>query len=152
MVAKGGGMITLRLATGADAEAIAALFSASRRLLAFLPELHSVAEDFVHVRDHVLATLRVTMAERDGAIVGFMAEGEGWIDHLYMAPAARGSGVGSALIADAKARNAALQLWCFAQNAPARRFYEKHGFVAVEFTDGAGNEARMPDVRYRWER
>ena len=32
----------------------------------------------------------------------------------------------------------------------ARAFYEKQGFVAVEFTDGTGNEARRPDVRYRW--
>jgi hypothetical protein len=24
--------------------------------------------------------------------------------------------------------------------------------VAVEFTDGAGNEAKAPDILYRWER
>jgi hypothetical protein len=33
---------------------------------------------------------------------------------------------------------------------PARRFYERHGFVAVEHTDGAGNEEREPDVRFLW--
>ena len=32
-------------------------------------------------------------------------------------------------------------LWCFAENAAARAFYEAQGFVVVEETDGAGNEA-----------
>ncbi|MDP9464580.1 MAG: GNAT family N-acetyltransferase, partial [Actinomycetota bacterium] len=41
-----------------------------------------------------------------------------------------------------------LQLWTFESNDRARRFYERHGFTAVEFTDGAGNEERWPDVRY----
>ena len=41
-----------------------------------------------------------------------------------------------------------LQLWAFQSNAGGRRFYERHGFAAVEFTDGAGNEERWPDVRY----
>ena len=34
------------------------------------------------------------------------------------------------------------------RNAGARRFYERNSFVAVEFTDGNGNEEREPDVRY----
>ena len=41
-------------------------------------------------------------------------------------------------------------LWTFQQNLRARRFYERHGFVAVEETDGLGNEERAPDVRYLW--
>jgi putative acetyltransferase len=47
---------------------------------------------------------------------------------------------------------AALELWCFQANARARRFYEARGFQAIRFTDGANNEERTPDVRYRWER
>lgn len=144
--------ITLRLATRADADWIAAVFAASRRLLTFLPDLHSVEEDRAHIRDHVLVDYRVTVAERDGQIVGFMAELEGWIEHLYIAPAQLRTRVGSALIADAQARNQSLQLWCFADNMRARAFYEKHGFVAAKFTDGASNEARAPDILYRWER
>ena len=42
------------------------------------------------------------------------------------------------------------QFWVFQQNERARRFYEAHGAVAVEFTDGEGNEEKTPDVRYRW--
>jgi hypothetical protein len=32
----------------------------------------------------------------------------------------------------------------------ARRFYERHGFVAEATTDG-DNEEGAPDVRYRWD-
>jgi len=145
-------MISLRLATEADADAIAALFAVSRRLLTFLPDLHTVEEDQVFVRDHVLVDYRVTVAERDGEIVGFMAELEGWIEHFYMDPAQLRSGIGTVLMADAKSRNQRLELWCFANNLRARAFYEQQGFVAVEFTDGARNEAKAPDILYRWDR
>jgi hypothetical protein len=33
----------------------------------------------------------------------------------------------------------------------ARRFYQQHGFVPAEFTDGSGNEEREPDIRFRWQ-
>lgn len=145
-------MITLRLAVEADAAEIAALFATSRRLLTFLPDLHTVEEDRIYVRDKVLRDFRVTVAERNGAIVGFMAELEGWIEHLYIDAAQLRSGVGSVLIADAQSRNEDLQLWCFANNLRGRAFYERMGFEAVKFTDGAGNEQKAPDILYRWER
>ena len=43
-----------------------------------------------------------------------------------------------------------LELWTFQINATAQRFYERHGFVAVDRTDGSANEEREPDIRYRW--
>lgn len=145
-------MISLRRATVADADDVAALFAVSRRLLTFLPDLHTVEEDQVFVRDHVLVDYRVTVAERDGRIVGFMAELDGWIEHFYMDASQLRSGIGTVLMADAKSRNHRLELWCFANNQRARAFYEQQGFVAVEFTDGARNEAKAPDILYRWER
>ena len=145
-------MITLRLATEADAAEIAALFATSRRLLTFLPDLHTIEEDRVYVRDKVLRDFRVTVVERDGSIVGFMAELEGWIEHLYVDATQLRSGVGSVLVADAQSRNEDLQLWCFANNLRGRAFYERMGFEAVKFTDGAANEAKAPDILYRWER
>jgi hypothetical protein len=33
----------------------------------------------------------------------------------------------------------------------ARRFYERHGFTAIAFDGGSGNEEGCPDVRYAWE-
>lgn len=43
-----------------------------------------------------------------------------------------------------------LQLWTFQVNGPAQRFYERHGFIAVERTDGSGDEQHEPDIRYVW--
>lgn len=144
--------ITVRRATRADADAIAALFATSRRLLTFLPDLHTVEEDQAFVRDRVLVDYRVSVAERAGSIVGFIAELDGWVEHLYVEATELGTGVGSVLIADAQSRNHGLDLWCFADNHRARAFYEKHGFVAVEFTEGLRNEEKTPDILYRWAR
>ena len=41
------------------------------------------------------------------------------------------------------------QLWTFAANTGARRFYERHGFVATRRTDG-DNEEGAPDILYVW--
>ena len=55
-------------------------------------------------------------------------------------------------MAEAKARQERLELWCFKQNFRGRTFYAAQGFEALYETDGSGNEERAPDVRYRWER
>ena len=141
---------TLRQAEGSDAEEIAELFSTSFRLLTFLPPLHTREEDRAYVRDVLLPRQRVIVAQAGGEIVGFLAEHEGWINQLYVRSDSLGRGIGSLLMTDAKSRNQSLTLWCFLENLPARRFYEKHGFIEVESTDGQGNEANRPDIRYRW--
>ncbi len=62
-------------------------------------------------------------------------------------------GAGTQLVEAAKASGAdVLELWCFQANSRARRFYEARGFRTIRFTDGAHNEERMPDARYRLER
>lgn len=33
-----------------------------------------------------------------------------------------------------------------------RDFYEKAEFVAIQHTDGAGNDAHLPDIRFEWLR
>ena len=75
---------------------------------------------------------------------------ESWIDHLYVHPDRQGQGIGPALLAKALEDGRPKQLWAFRQNTRARRFYEARGFRPVEFTDGAGNEEKTPDVRYLW--
>lgn len=65
---------------------------------------------------------------------------DGWVNHLYVLPGRTGSGIGTLLLDFAKAKHPdGLQLWAFASNAGARRFYERHGFIEVEWTDGADN-------------
>jgi GNAT superfamily N-acetyltransferase len=143
--------LTLRRATVGDADAIAGVFSASFRLLTFLPQLHTPAEDRRFIEDAVLSQCRVTLAEDATGIISFLALRGEEVRLLYTRPDRIGKGAGSLLIEQAKAGARALELWCFQANARARRFYEARGFRAIRFTDGARNEERTPDVLYRWE-
>jgi GNAT superfamily N-acetyltransferase len=87
----------------------------------------------------------------DGGVVGMMVLGTDMLEQLYLLPEARGGGLGDRFIELAKARRPdGLGLYAFRVNMPARRFYERHGFRAVDFGDGSGNEEREPDVRYAW--
>ncbi len=145
--------LTHRVAVAADAEAIAAVFSPSLRLLAFLPELHTLEEDRWFIANVAMKECEVILAENDGSIVSFLARNEEEILLLYTHPDFIGQGAGSLLLEVAKnAQVAALELWCFQENTPARHFYEARGFHPIEFTDGANNEEKTPDLRYRWER
>ena len=144
---------TLRAATVADAEAIAAVFTPSFRLLDFLPELHTPAEDRWFIAKVILKDCVVTLAEHDQTVIAFLARQDEDIRLLHSHPDWIGRGAGTLLLEHAKASGvAALELWCFQANHQARRFYEARGFRPIRFTDGAHNEEKMPDVRYRWER
>lgn len=139
-------------AQNADGDEIAALFRHTRQTsLPYLPTLHTIDEDRAHFA-RVIAECDVRMARTSAAIIGFVARRDRWIEQLYVDPLAHCQGVGTALLAAIRASCAELELWCFQENAVAIAFYERHGFVVVELTDGAGNEERAPDARYLWRR
>lgn len=141
----------LRPATAHDAPAIAVLLRTTFRIsLSFLPELHTPQEDLNFVSKQMLPSATVWVAEAGGQIAGFIAFRAGWIDHLYVLPDRQGQGVGQALLAKALEDGGPRQLWTFQANVRARGFYEARGFEATEFSDGAGNEEKAPDVRYVW--
>jgi GNAT superfamily N-acetyltransferase len=103
------------------------------------------------MRDAVLPRMEVWVAESADEIVGYLALQGEMVEQLYIAPQWQRTGVGSLMMEKAKQlRPQALSLYCFAINAPARAFYEKRGFVPVEFSDGQRNEEGLPDVLYRW--
>ena len=144
---------TLRRATACDADEIANVYSTSFRLLTFLPMLHTIEDYRWFIANVILNEYEVTVAEDESGIVAFLARRGEEIRLLYTRPDRIGMGAGTQLIDAAKATGiGALELWCFQANLRARRFYEAHGFRAIRFTDGAHNEERTPDVRYRWER
>ena len=143
----------LRQATSGDAEAIAELYCASFRLLTFLPMLHTIEGYRRFVAGVMLKECAVTVVEDDTGIISFLALQGEEVRQLYTRPDRIGRGAGTQLIEAAKSSGvAALELWCFQANTRARRFYEARGFRAIRFTDGALNEERTPDVRYRWAR
>lgn len=103
------------------------------------------------IRDVIVPGHETWVAVREAAVVGMMVLRPGWVDQLYLDPLWRGRGIGDGFVELAKQRSPdGLQLWTFQVNRSACRFYERHGFVAVERTDGAENEEREPDVRYLW--
>ncbi|KGT74955.1 acetyltransferase [Bradyrhizobium japonicum] len=114
--------------------------------------LHTPAEDRWFYRERVFPTCRVWGRFNDDELTGIIAFRDGWIEQLYLLPAAQGRGVGTELLDVAKAAYDRLELWTFQRNTPARRFYEARGFTLVEQTDGARNEEREPDARYVWTR
>jgi GNAT superfamily N-acetyltransferase len=145
--------VTLRRAATVDARAAADVWLRSRR--AAVPAVPAPVHPDDEVRHHfetVLVPARETwLAEADGAIVAVLVLDGAEVDQLYVDPDWQRGGIGSGLLRLAQDRRpGGLALWTFQSNLEARRFYERHGFVAVGWTDGSTNEERAPDVRYRW--
>jgi GNAT superfamily N-acetyltransferase len=142
----------LRHARPSDAAAIATLHLAARRdAMPDLPALHGDEEVRAWMRDRLLPRAEVWIAEVAEEPVGYLALVDDILDHLYVGPEHQRQGVGSLLLAKAKAlRPGGLQLYAFQRNRRARDFYEARGFSPVGFSDGAGNQEREPDVLYEW--
>lgn len=141
----------LREARAKDGAVIAEIWLASFKATYAFPPAHSDEDVRAWVVDALLPETETWVAEEPAMTVGFIAIGDRSVEQLYVAPGWTGRGVGSRFVRLAQARRpAGLELWTFQVNAGARRFYERHGFRAVELTDGADNEERQPDVRYVW--
>jgi GNAT superfamily N-acetyltransferase len=142
----------IRPAEARDADAIAMVHRTSmREALPYLPDLHTEDEDRAWVANVVLPHQEVWVAEAGGRVVGVAALDGDMLAQLYILPGEQGRGIGSALLAQAMARRpTGMRLYAFQRNTRARGFYERRGFVAVEFGDGSGNEEGEPDVLYQW--
>jgi ribosomal protein S18 acetylase RimI-like enzyme len=142
--------MSLRPAQPSDAPAVTKIFQAARdHSLAFLPKLHTDAEDHAFYARLVQGG-GVTVAEADGAVVGFLALSGNEVTHVYVDPAHHREGHGSALLRATQAANADLALWVFQRNADAVAFYEAHGFAITRSTDGSDNQEHEPDHRMAW--
>ncbi|MCX4982648.1 GNAT family N-acetyltransferase [Streptomyces sp. NBC_00572] len=153
--------LALRRAEASDATAVADVWL--RSFGAALPTVRRAHGDdavrswFAHV---VVPHHETWVAVAEPGVVGLLVldggdeeggEDGGHLEQLYLDPSWRGRGLGDRFMDLAKRqRPRGLDLWTFQVNAPAQRFYERHGFVAVEWTDGLRNEEREPDVRYAW--
>jgi chorismate mutase/GNAT superfamily N-acetyltransferase len=146
--------LTLRPATAEDAGAMADIHVDARaaNLGSMPPMVHSRETTHSWMTDRLAgSTSEGWVAEKDGRIVGYLVLTRDWLDDLFLAPDAYGCGIGSALLEVAKTlRPGGFLLWVFETNAGARRFYQRHGLVELDRTDGSGNEERAPDVRMAW--
>lgn len=148
----------IRAATPADVGGVADVYLASRKFfLPYAPLVHSETEVRQWIAEILIPTGRVTVVTAGDEIVGLMdlsRDGDfGWIEQLYLAPSAVGRGLGSQLLQRAEQQlGPRLRLHTFQANTGSRRFYERHGFQAIAFTDGSANEERCPDVLYELDR
>jgi GNAT superfamily N-acetyltransferase len=157
--------VSLRPATEADLMAVGALHQRSRvaAYASFLPA-EALAEPTPEAMGRYWverwrwerADHRMTVAERDGRIVGFSYLGPdddgdpatGLLNAIHLEPDERGRGTGRALMVDALAAMRArgwtrAALWVLERNANARGFYERGGWAAT----GAGRDDRIGPVR-----
>lgn len=149
----GAALPTIRRATTADATEVAELFWRIRaESVPYIPMIvhpRETVEPFV--REVLLREFEVWLAEVDGVPVGFLAlMPPDQLGHLYITAEHTGHGLGGRFLEIARGRFPdGLELWVFESNAGALRFYERHGFVLVERTEG-DNEEGAPDLRLVW--
>lgn len=151
--------LSIRAARASDvAELVRVLVSSRREFLSYAPLAHD-DDDIARWMDGLLRREEgVTIACMDGQALGilvlFSGPEAGWIEQLYLAPGHTGKGIGSRLLAHALQALPGIlpvRLYTFQANTGARRFYERHGFKAIVFGDGTGNEERCADVLYERE-
>jgi ribosomal protein S18 acetylase RimI-like enzyme len=167
--------VKVRDMTVDDCEAVAAIRVGGWRYAyaGLMPQKYldamSVEEDAVRRRQYLADGTEVTnvVAERDGDVIGWGCFGPARDEDappgtcelyaLYVLPERISSGVGHALTAELTGRARAsgfalMQLWVLKENARARRFYERAGFLP----DGREEPfevdgVAVPEVRYaRW--
>ena len=146
--------IEIRPATVEDARRIAEVWLSSWRATFDFEPAHPDEDVRRWVREELLVEAEdwVATDPSDGdSVIALLGLSDTMVEQLYVRPDRIGRGVGRALLELAKRRRPdGLDLYCFAANDRARRFYERNGFEAVAFGDGSGNEERQPDVLYRW--
>lgn len=143
--------VSLRPAVEDDADAVASVHLTARRQAPMPPGVHTAEAVRLWLSDRLQSEDEFWVAEVGGAVVGYVRMTETWLDDLYVAPSYAGEGIGTALLDLAKSRRSdGFCLWVFESNTPAREFYARRGLMALEHTDGEGNEEKAPDVRMAW--
>jgi DTW domain-containing protein YfiP/ribosomal protein S18 acetylase RimI-like enzyme len=146
--------VPVRLATAMDGAAVAEVLMESRlAFMPYAPSAHTPDEDRNWVRNYLIPRGNVFVSSRDERVVAVLAvsrdQGFSWIDQLYVLPGFEAQGLGLALLHHAHAMlERPIRLYTFQANTVARHFYERHGYKAIQYTDGSSNEERCPDVLY----
>jgi ribosomal protein S18 acetylase RimI-like enzyme len=89
---------TIRTAREDDAVAIAQAHVDARRVaMPWLPVLHTFEDAVRFFADFVIPNQIVLVAEAEEGVVGFLAIEGSYVEHLYVAPAHQGIGIGDVL-------------------------------------------------------
>ncbi|HBL03781.1 MAG TPA: acetyltransferase [Aeromonas salmonicida] len=83
------------------------------------------------ILEHYFAAVDLVCARDETGIAGFCGVHDGNIEMLFLAPEARGRGIGRLLVAHAISRQGATRVDVNEQNVQALGFYQRMGFVVV---------------------
>ncbi|MFZ4842966.1 acetyltransferase [Mycetocola saprophilus] len=112
-------------------------------------------EDIEFYRERIesvyLDAVTLTVATIDDVPVGFSGLAEGSLEMLFVHDDARGSGVGSALLAAAAAAHPDLTIDVNEQNPRALGFYQSRGFAVVGRSELDGDGRPFPLLHLRRE-
>ena len=141
----------IRPAAVADLPACAAIINDYIDATDWLPRIHSREQLAGFFTAELLERRTVLVAELDGDVAGYMTMGaKGMVPALYLAPHARGMGIGSMMLDRAKAMSPdGVELTVFEPNLQARRFYEREGFSEVPEARKVEEEG-IPILLMRW--
>ncbi|CAJ1772753.1 Peptidyl-lysine N-acetyltransferase YjaB [Aeromonas salmonicida] len=96
----------------------------------FLPEAEIDALKPL-ILEHYFAAVDLVCARDETGITGFCGVHDGNIKMLFLAPEARGRGIGRLLVAHAISRQGATRVDVNEQNVQALGFYQRMGFVVT---------------------
>lgn len=141
-------MTEIRRANSEDATACAESMQEWLDSTPWVPDLHTLNESVNFCRNFVIEKCETYVLGTPAK--GFIAiESDQIILAFYVSNKHRSQQVGQRLLDHAKSLHARLTLWVFEQNEGARRFYERHGFVATGRTDSQNDEG-LPDLEMAW--
>jgi len=102
-------------------------------------------------RGELVPVASIVVAERDGALLGFVTvdPSSGYLDQIVVAPECWGANVATLLLGEAKRISPArIELLVNTDNARAIAFYRKHGFVLAG--EDVNPVSGRPVHRMRW--
>ena len=145
--------VAIRALTPADVERVGAIWlAASLQAHEFVDPAFWRADHAVMVGE-ILPGASGFVATRGDELVGFVTvgvrDGSPSIGCLFVDPPQQGRGVGSALLGHVQARHDRLRLTVYEQNAGARRFYARHGFLDTE--TGRCEHTGCPELVMKWD-
>ena len=118
----------------------------------YLPQFQALTfEKAVAVfRQLIPSTCDIWIGEEHQKVIAYLAMKDSYIDRLYVDPTQQNLGWGTRFVEHAKEiQPQGLELHTHQANTNACRFYERLGFVAVNFGISPAPESE-PDVEYHW--
>lgn len=146
-------MTDLRPATAADLDDLSALAVRSKAHWGYDEAFMAKAKAELAVTDEDLATRRVVVAERDGAVLGFYAlwlGDEPELEMIFVDPSSIGTGVGGVLMRDAlaAARDAGVESVLVESDPQAEAFYRSQGAERIGERRSPSTGRMLPLLRF----